>query len=165
MSGFWTVFWSVGGGIASFVGAALSGWQSWKARKAATDAERARDQVIMFQKTSNLTRIQSASQRAQNAMRKYNHTSTLHGENVESDATMVHDAILLVMEFGPSLGRNREVTRFAEKLNKSLKTFQENSEMRKTASIAIQQNIAIFVSLITAAIDATCVQDQNKIKH
>ncbi len=67
---------SVAGALASIIAAAIAIWQASKARSAAGEAEKIREQMIGQRETSELSQVQVNCRRAQNTMVKYGPAAT-----------------------------------------------------------------------------------------
>ena len=95
------LFWTIVSAVASLLGAGIAIWQASKAKSAAREAERVKEQILDHRQTSELSKIESSCRRAQNAMVKYGPASPLNsllGVDPEHDAKEVQDFLLLITE-------------------------------------------------------------------
>ena len=95
------LFWTIVGTIASLIGAIIAIWQASKAKSAASEAERVKEQIIDHRQTYELSNIQISCKKAQKIMAKYgpaSSTNSLSGIDSEDDAKEVQEFLLLVTE-------------------------------------------------------------------
>ena len=158
------LIWTIVGAVASVLGAGIAIWQASKAKSAAREAERVKEQILDHRQTSELSKIQSGCRRAQNAMTKYGPASplsSLSGVDPEHDAKEVQDFLLLITEhrdyFKHSIKPNllNEADSLCNKIHPMLKEFvdEPGGEKFKNSGTKILLKLNQFSSIIKKLVD------------
>ena len=134
------LFWTIVGVVASLLGAGIAIWQASKAKSAAREAKRVKEQILDHRQTSELSKIQSNCRKAQNAMAKYGPASSINslsGVDSEHDAKEVQDFLLLITEhrdyFKHRIKPNlwNEADSLCDKMHPMLNEFVDETEGKK----------------------------------
>ena len=155
------LFWTIVGAVASFLGAGIAIWQASRAKSAAREAEKVKEQILGQRQTSELSQIQSSCRKAQNAMAKYGPASSsnsLQGTDSEHDAKEVQDFLLLVTEHREYFKHTRwnYADSICDKIHPMLNEFVDETEGEKlkAGGTIILLELNKFSSIIKKLVDA-----------
>lgn len=102
-------FWTIGPAVASFVGAGVSVWQAWKARKAANEARTIKDNLLLEHSTKLGVQLDEAFE----VTMKY-HAGTTEGVSPANDVVVVQKMVAALGSGVESLGDKK----FAEEVDR-----------------------------------------------
>lgn len=152
------------GAIASIIGAYFAFWQASKAKDSASEAKRARSQLIDNRKASELTIIQASCKTALNSTKKYALiTPYLDGASPVNDSKDVQDFIFLLKEHRAYFGNKNpnEADEFCNALTPLLENFSKSSSPDEYQIYGKQ--IVTHLSSITATIKKRLDSKRDKI--